>query len=218
MSASAPQDPRNPDSPAQAAASTPTASVPADDDASARPGTDDRAVEAALAASKSSDTGPPTTETQEVAPPVAESAGAAASTGVLAGESSTGENVTTAAGPGARDSVDGSDGPQTLGARLLELPELAPMGAGAFADSGVGLLGDVELNVKVELGRAEMRIGEVLRLGEGSVVELDKLAGDPVEVLVNERLVARGEVLILNDNYCVRISEIVAAAEEEQAA
>ncbi len=55
---------------------------------------------------------------------------------------------------------------------------------------------------------------DVLRLGQGSVVELDKLAGDPVDVLVNERLVARGEVLVLNDNFCVRINEILSSVED----
>ena len=54
-----------------------------------------------------------------------------------------------------------------------------------------------------------MRVEEVLRLDEGSVVELDKLAGDPVDVIVNERLIARGEVLVLNDIFCVRISEVL---------
>ena len=76
--------------------------------------------------------------------------------------------------------------------------------------TGIDLLHDVELNVKIELGRTHMLVEDVLRLAEGSVVELDKLAGDPVDVYVNERLVARGEVLVLNDNFCVRISEIVA--------
>lgn len=93
-------------------------------------------------------------------------------------------------------------------ARSLDLPDLGPVPAGAPEDQGVDLLNDVDLHVKVELGRAEMAIEDVLRLGSGSIVELDKLAGDPVDVLVNERLVARGEVLILNDNFCVRISEI----------
>ena len=55
-----------------------------------------------------------------------------------------------------------------------------------------------------------------LRLAEGSVVELDKLAGDPVDVYVNNRLVARGEVLVLNDNFCIRISEIVDQLDEKQ--
>lgn len=78
------------------------------------------------------------------------------------------------------------------------------------APEGMDLLSDVNLNVKIELGRTRMLVEDVLRLGEGSVVELDKLAGDPVDVYVNDRHVAKGEVLVLNDNFCVRINEIVA--------
>lgn len=81
--------------------------------------------------------------------------------------------------------------------------------------TGIDMLGDVDLQVTVELGRTEMLVEDVLKLGNGSVVELDKLAGDPVDVYVNQRLVARGEVLVLNDNFCIRISEIVADLEEE---
>ncbi len=81
--------------------------------------------------------------------------------------------------------------------------------------SSFDLLRDVELNVKIELGRARMLVEDVLKLSEGSVVELDKLAGDPVDVFVNDRLVARGEVLVLNDNFCVRVNEIVAGVKEE---
>jgi len=74
---------------------------------------------------------------------------------------------------------------------------------------GIELLSDVNLNVKIELGRTKMLVEDVLKLGEGSVVELDKLAGDPVDIYVNDRPVARGEVLVLNDNFCVRINEIL---------
>ena len=81
--------------------------------------------------------------------------------------------------------------------------------------SSIDLLRDVELNVKIELGRSRMLVEDVLKLGEGSVVELDKLAGDPVDVFVNDRLVARGEVLVLNDNFCVRVNEIVAAVKDD---
>jgi len=73
----------------------------------------------------------------------------------------------------------------------------------------VTMLNDINLRVKLRLGKTRMLIEDVLKLGEGSVVELDKLAGDPVDVLVNDRLVARGEVLVLNDNFCVRISEVL---------
>ncbi|MEX0655205.1 MAG: flagellar motor switch protein FliN [Phycisphaeraceae bacterium] len=77
------------------------------------------------------------------------------------------------------------------------------------------LLGDVELDVMIELGRTEMLVEDVLKLQSGSVVELDKLAGDPVDVYVNGRLIARGEVLVLNDNFCIRISEVLADLEQE---
>lgn len=99
------------------------------------------------------------------------------------------------------------------GARPAEIPDLSAA-AREETLAPIDLLDDVELDVKVELGRRQMYIEEVLRLGEGSVVELDKLAGDPVDVYVNEQLVARGEVLVLNDNFCVRINDIVSSTAE----
>jgi flagellar motor switch protein FliN/FliY len=96
----------------------------------------------------------------------------------------------------------------------FKLPSFQQVMADAQVSS-IDLLRDVELNVKIELGRSRMLVEEVLQLNEGSVVELDKLAGDPVDVFVNDRLVARGEVLVLNDNFCVRVNEIVPAAQEE---
>jgi len=71
------------------------------------------------------------------------------------------------------------------------------------------LLMDIPLDVKIELGRTSMLVEDILRLGKGAVISLDKLAGDPVDVIVNGRPVARGEVVVLNDNFCVRITEIV---------
>ena len=71
------------------------------------------------------------------------------------------------------------------------------------------LIGDVQLDLKIELGRAHMHLEDVLKLVKGSVVPLDKLAGDPVDIFVNGRLIAHGEVLVLNDNFCVRIAELV---------
>lgn len=72
------------------------------------------------------------------------------------------------------------------------------------------LLKDVDLNLRIELGRTQMYLEDVLKLKRGSVVTLDKLAGDPVDVFVNGRMVARGEVLVLNDNFCVRVTELLA--------
>jgi flagellar motor switch protein FliN/FliY len=102
------------------------------------------------------------------------------------------------------------------------MPETAPFELQNFQQvmqdaqvSSIELLRDVDLNVKIELGRSRMLVEDVLKLAEGSVVELDKFAGDPVDVFVNDRLVARGEVLVLNDNFCVRVNEIVAGVKEE---
>jgi flagellar motor switch protein FliN/FliY len=82
--------------------------------------------------------------------------------------------------------------------------------AGAATNEvGLDALHDVELDLRIELGRTELLIDEVLQLKEGAVVPLDKLAGDPVDILVNGRIIARGEVLVLNDNFCVRVAEIL---------
>ena len=72
------------------------------------------------------------------------------------------------------------------------------------------LIRDVELDLRIEFGRTHMFLEDVLRLRRGSVVPLDKLAGDPVDIFVNGRLIARGEVLVLNDNFCVRVAELIA--------
>lgn len=104
--------------------------------------------------------------------------------------------------------------PPPAGAVPLEIPDFG----GDYDPSeakGIGLLNDVMLDVRIELGRSDMYIEDVLKLGKGAVVELDRLAGDPVDVIVNDRLVARGEVLVLNDNFCVRISEILVGKDDD---
>ena len=86
--------------------------------------------------------------------------------------------------------------------------------AGAPASTDIAtieLVRDVELDLKIELGRTHMYLEDVLKLRRGSVVPLDKLAGDPVDIYVNGRLIARGEVLVLNDNFCVRVAELIAS-------
>lgn len=75
------------------------------------------------------------------------------------------------------------------------------------------LLLDVPLEVMVQLGRTRMTIQELLSLGPGSVVELDKVAGEPLDIIINDRLVARGEAVVVNDKFGVRITDIVSRAE-----
>jgi flagellar motor switch protein FliN len=138
---------------------------------------------------------------KEATPPPAESAAEqaldAAQQAVSSLQQSVGGSVTSATGPQ----------PFT--------PEQFEGTAKVEPAKGIDLLADVNLNVKIELGRTHMLVEDVLRLTEGAVVELDKLAGDPVDVYVNERHIARGEVLVLNDNFCVRINEILADGEPE---
>lgn len=77
----------------------------------------------------------------------------------------------------------------------------------------IGLLLDVNLPVAIELGRTQMSIKDILELGNGSIVELDKLAGEPVDILVNDRPLAKGEVVVLDEHFGVRITSLVSPRE-----
>lgn len=103
-----------------------------------------------------------------------------------------------------------SPSPRTSGAApsAAVFPDLTRQSPAALG-GGIDLLNDVSLQVRVELGRTTMLVEDVLRLGADSVVELDKSAGDPIDIYVNGRHIARGEVLVLNENFCVRVSEII---------
>ena len=90
----------------------------------------------------------------------------------------------------------------------LDEPESAP----GLDAQNLDIVMDIPLEVSVELGRKRMSIRDILDLGSGSIVELDKVAGEPVDLLVNGRLVARGEVVVIEDNFGVRITEIIGVA------
>ncbi len=107
-------------------------------------------------------------------------------------------------------SLDESAAPLPAGVKPFELNDLMG-GAPANEQASMDLLRDVQLDLKIELGRTQMHLEEVLRLKQGAVVTLDKLAGDPVDIYANGRLIARGEVLVLNDNFCVRVAELIAS-------
>lgn len=105
-------------------------------------------------------------------------------------------------------SVENPSEPNLAGLAPFELKDLA--GAPATGEKAtLELLKDVDLDLRIELGRTNMYLEDVLKLKRGSVVTLDKLAGDPVDVFVNGRIVARGEVLVLNDNFCIRVTELL---------
>ena len=87
----------------------------------------------------------------------------------------------------------------------------APEGGGTGKKGGADLdfILDIPLEISVELGRTSMLVNDLLQLGQGSVVELNKLAGEPMEILVNGKLVARGEVVVVNEKFGVRLTDII---------
>lgn len=86
---------------------------------------------------------------------------------------------------------------------------LSPAPSASRGDAGMDFLGDVNVQVRIELGSSTMNVQDVLKLGSGSIVGLNSLVGDPVRVFVNDRLVAKGEVLVVKDRIAVRITEVV---------
>ncbi len=88
--------------------------------------------------------------------------------------------------------------------------------SGAPIPRNMDFLLDVNLQVSVEVGRTRMTIQDLLQLGQGSVIELTKLAGEPLDIYINERLVARGEAVIVNEKFGVRITDIISQQERVQ--
>jgi flagellar motor switch protein FliN/FliY len=98
--------------------------------------------------------------------------------------------------------------PLPVGMRTFEFEKFRGTSANSEAAT-LELMRDVQLDMTVELGRTHMHLEDVLQLRKGAVVPLDKLAGDPADIFVNGRLIARGEVLVLNDNFCIRVAELI---------
>ncbi|MFW5776993.1 MAG: flagellar motor switch protein FliN [Spirochaetota bacterium] len=94
----------------------------------------------------------------------------------------------------------------------VQFPNLSPAGGGQ-EQGNIGLLMDVYMEMTVELGRTRKLIKEILGMGEGTIIELDKLAGEPVDILVNHKLIAKGEVVVIDENFGVRVTEIVSPME-----
>jgi flagellar motor switch protein FliN/FliY len=89
-------------------------------------------------------------------------------------------------------------------------------GLDAQSSGNINLLMDVTMDLTVELGRTKRSIKYILSMGEGTVLELDKLAGEPVDILVNGKLIARGEVVVIDENFGVRVTEIISPADRIQ--
>lgn len=84
---------------------------------------------------------------------------------------------------------------------------------GGGADVDLGMIMDIPITLTVEVGQARMSIGRLLALGQGAVVELDRVAGEPLDVLANGTLVARGEVVVVEDKFGIRLTEVLSPTE-----
>ena len=100
-------------------------------------------------------------------------------------------------------------GMNTPNVQNLQFPNLAG-GPTAQEQGNIGLIMDVNMEMTVELGRTKKQIKEILGMGEGTIIELDKLAGEPVDILVNHKAIAKGEVVVIDENFGVRVTEILA--------
>jgi flagellar motor switch protein FliN/FliY len=102
-----------------------------------------------------------------------------------------------------------SSGVKKRSAEFSELKE-----GGVKAGSGdLDFIMDIPLEITVELGRTTMPIFDLLQLGQGSIVELTKVAGEPLEILVNKKLIARGEVVVVNEKFAIRLTDVVSTKE-----
>lgn len=116
-----------------------------------------------------------------------------------------------------------ADAAALAGGQEDDAPEPDPYRPSSFDGSGPGALGDAEenlqmileipVNLQIEVGRARIPIRNLLQLSQGSVVELDRLAGEPLDVLVNDTLIAQGEVVVVNDKYGIRLTDIISHAD-----
>jgi len=110
---------------------------------------------------------------------------------------------------GISNEIDGRGGMDIRASSGKEASRQSP----PFEKQNLDFILDLPLEISVELGRTKMLIGDLLQLGQGSVIELTKLAGEPVEILVNQKLVARGEVVTINEKFGVRLTDIISPAD-----
>jgi flagellar motor switch protein FliN/FliY len=114
-------------------------------------------------------------------------------------------------GMGGMNGMGGVMGSPT-NVQSVQFPNLMPQPTAQEAGN-IGLIMDVYMEMTVELGRTRKLIKEILGMGEGTIIELDKLAGEPVDILVNHKLIAKGEVVVIDENFGVRVTEIVSPME-----
>lgn len=109
----------------------------------------------------------------------------------------------------ALEQTSGAEEPGPAGAA----PDAGQSGQVERGKGNLDLLLDIPLEITAELGRAKMIINDLLQLGQGSVIELNKLAGEPLEILINQKLIARGEVVVVNEKFGIRLTDVISPLE-----
>jgi flagellar motor switch protein FliN/FliY len=127
-----------------------------------------------------------------------------------------GEQATAEGGASAADDWGAAMGEQAAAEKVVATPKVFDQFSGSEASSanhGLELILDIPVSLTVELGRTKISIRNLLQLAHGSVVELDGLAGEPMDVLINGTLVAQGEVVVVNDKFGIRLTDIITPQE-----
>ena len=137
------------------------------------------------------------------------------------------EAMSEQAAESATENSDGGDAEEGWGAALEEqasqeaennvvaepMQELTADGGASIAESSLEVILDIPVNISMQVGTSKISIRNLLKLNEGSVVELERLAGEPLDVLVNGTLIAHGEVVVVNEKYGIRLTDVISAAE-----
>ena len=110
-------------------------------------------------------------------------------------------------------SADGTTGPGATGNESGYQFSALQSGDAAAKTNNLNFILDIPLEVTVQLGRTNMLVNDLLKLGQGSVIELEKMAGETLEILANQKLVARGEVVVINEKFGIRVTEIISPME-----
>jgi flagellar motor switch protein FliN/FliY len=111
----------------------------------------------------------------------------------------------------ALEETSGTPAPDSMEADLDA--GAAPLSPAERSKGNLELLLDIPLEITAELGRAKMIINDLLQLGQGSVIELNKLAEEPLEILINQKLIARGEVVVVNEKFGIRLTDVISPLE-----
>lgn len=106
-----------------------------------------------------------------------------------------------------------SDSKGTGEYETAEFDNLSAESTGSIGDRGLEMILDIPVNMSVEIGRTRINISNLLKLNQGSIVELDRIAGEPMDVMVNGTLIAHGEVVVINEKFGIRLTDIITPSE-----